>query len=101
MVRMTWRSLSMVALLWGVMGIGAAAVRAEKPQKIPVALGKWTGQHAVEFKSALRSSISKECVVVRAAKARVIIEAMAAGRAATPRGDGQRQAAGAVGLLVR
>jgi hypothetical protein len=57
----------------------AAAARAEKPPKIPVALGKWTGPHAGTFKSALRSGISKDCVVVRPAKARVVIDGEVSG----------------------
>jgi hypothetical protein len=72
MVEMTLRSLKMVVLL--LIAMGAAVAHAEKPAKIPVALGKWTGPHAGTFKSALRSGLSKGCVVVRAEKARVIIE---------------------------
>jgi hypothetical protein len=63
-----------VVLSWIVLGFCAFAARAEKPPRIPVALGKWTGPHAGSFKSGLRGGISKECVVVRADKARVIID---------------------------
>jgi hypothetical protein len=66
------RSLKMVVLVW--IAMGAAVAHAEKSPKIPVAFGKWTGPHAGTFKSALRGGVSKGCVVVRAEKARVIIE---------------------------
>jgi hypothetical protein len=52
--------------------VGAA--HAEKPPKIPVAMGTWKGPHAGTFKSAVRSGVSKDCVVTKAAKARVVIE---------------------------
>jgi len=61
-------------LLIAAIGFGAVSARAEKPPKIPVALGKWTGPHAGSFKSALRSGLAKDCVVVGAAKARVIVD---------------------------
>jgi hypothetical protein len=72
MINMALRSLKMVVLLGIVMG--AAVAHAKKPPKTPVAFGKWTGPHAGTFKSALRNGISKGCVVVRAEKARVIID---------------------------
>jgi hypothetical protein len=71
---MGMRFRSAPTLLCITLGLGAVGARAEKPPKIPVALGKWTGPHASGFKSGLRSGISKECVVVRPAKARVIVE---------------------------
>src|SRR5690348_5676258 len=52
----------------------AGVASAEKPAKIPVAFGGWTGPHAGRFKSAVRGTIGKACVVLRADKARVIIE---------------------------
>jgi hypothetical protein len=62
-----------VAFLLAV-GVGAAPAQAEKPPKIPVAFGAWTGPHAGSFKSGVRSGVAKECAVVRAEKARVIID---------------------------
>src|SRR5689334_16743298 len=55
-----------------VMLLGLA--RAEKPPRIPVAMVSWTGPHAATFKSAVRNGVSKDCVVTKAAKARVIID---------------------------
>jgi hypothetical protein len=72
MINMALRSLKMVVLLW--IAMGAAVAHSKKPPKTPVAFGKWTGPHAGTFKSALRRGVSKGCVVVRAEKARVIIE---------------------------
>lgn len=57
-----------------VVGAGLVGARAEKPARIPVAMGTWTGSHASRFKSGVRSGVSKDCVVVRAEKARVIID---------------------------
>jgi hypothetical protein len=54
--------------------LASAAAPAEKPVKIPVAMGTWTGPHAGVFKGAVRSGMSKDCVVTRASKARVIID---------------------------
>jgi hypothetical protein len=65
------RLLKWVVLLLVAMGGGA---HAEKPAKIPVAMGAWTGPHAGTFKSGVRSGVAKDCVVTRAEKARVIIE---------------------------
>jgi hypothetical protein len=67
---MVLRPLKVIVLLM----LAALTVHAEKPPKIPVAFGKWTGPHAGTFKSAVRNGVSKGCVVVRPAKARVIIE---------------------------
>jgi hypothetical protein len=55
-------------------GLAGAWARADNAPKMPVAFGKWTGPHAPHFKSALRSGLAKDCVVVRAEKARVIID---------------------------
>ncbi len=55
-----------------VLGFGAA--RAEKPEKLRVALGSWKGPHAGSFKSALRSSLGKDCVFVNATRARAVID---------------------------
>jgi len=62
-----------LAFILAIAVCGVAA-HAEKPAKIPVAFGTWTGPHAARFKSGLRSGVAKDCVVVRAAKARVIID---------------------------
>jgi hypothetical protein len=59
--------------LLAVLAMGAVA-QAEKPEKIPVAIGAWTGPKASRFKSAVRSGVGKECKVVSASKARVIID---------------------------
>src|SRR5215472_4683307 len=69
----------MVMVLLVAIGVGAAVAHADKPPKIPVALGKWSGPHSGSFKSALRSGLSKDCVVVRAEKARVIIDGEVSG----------------------
>jgi hypothetical protein len=69
---MDLRPVKRVALL--VIALAAPTAYAEKPPKIPVAFGKWTGPHAGTFKGAVRNGVSKGCVVVRPAKARVIIE---------------------------
>jgi hypothetical protein len=66
------RSLKYLLMLF-VLG-GAVAARADKPPKIPVAMGTWTGPKASRFKSAVRNGIAKECAVVRKDKARVVIE---------------------------
>jgi hypothetical protein len=70
MIGMARRFATILALLLVVLG----AAHAEKPARIPIAFGKWTGPHASTFKSALRKGVQKGCVVVRAAKARVIID---------------------------
>jgi hypothetical protein len=57
-----------------LLALGGMAAAAEKPPKIPVAIGKWTGPHAGTFKSAVRSGIGKDCQVVKPAKARVVID---------------------------
>jgi hypothetical protein len=72
MINMTLRLARMVVLL--VVAAFAVVAHAEKPAKIPVAFGKWTGPRAGTFKSAVRNGIKKGCVVVRPDKARVIIE---------------------------
>jgi hypothetical protein len=72
MVAMGLRSRSLIVLL--LLALSAVTAHAEKPAKIPVAFGKWTGPHAGAFKSALRNGIKNGCVVVRADKARVIID---------------------------
>ena len=61
------------SIMIGCLLLGGVAL-AEKPAKIPVAFGGWTGPHASRFKSAVRGTIGKDCVVTRADKARVIIE---------------------------
>jgi hypothetical protein len=71
MIAMPLRFAGIFALLVALMSGGA---HAEKPAKIPVAFGKWTGPHASTFKSALRNGVRKGCAVVRADKARVVIE---------------------------
>ena len=65
--------VSKALCLMVALGIGGMA-QAEKPPKIPVALGAWTGPRAGSFKSGVRSGVAKECQVVRANKARVIID---------------------------
>jgi hypothetical protein len=72
MIAVRWTKMVLVVLV--ALSAGAAVAHADKPPRIPVALGKWTGPHAGSFKSALRSGLSKDCVVVRAEKARVIID---------------------------
>src|SRR3954454_9191648 len=61
------------SVMIGLLLLGGVA-GAEKPVKIPVAFGAWKGPHAGRFKSAVRGTIGKDCVVVRTEKARVIIE---------------------------
>jgi hypothetical protein len=68
----TSRSLKWIVPLLALL-VGAAA-RADKPVKIPVAMGTWNGPHAGTFKSAVRSGMSKDCVVTKAAKARVTVD---------------------------
>src|SRR5262245_52043236 len=70
MINMALRLFKTIVLLVVALGIA----HAEKPAKIPVAFGKWTGPHAGSFKSAVRSGIAQGCVVVKPEKARVIIE---------------------------
>jgi hypothetical protein len=67
------KALRVLALILATAVLGTAA-HAEKPVKIPVAFGTWTGPHAGRFKSGVRSGVAKDCVVVRAEKARVIID---------------------------
>jgi hypothetical protein len=59
-----------VALL--VLAVGTA--RADKPEKLRVAMGAWTGPHASSFKSGLRGGLGKDCVFVRAKAARSVID---------------------------
>jgi hypothetical protein len=59
--------------------LGLGGARADKPARIPVAFGQWTGPHAGTFKSGLRGGLAKECVVVKAEKARVIIDGEVSG----------------------
>jgi hypothetical protein len=68
---LTSRSLKWIIPLLALLAGGA---RAEKPPKIPVAMGTWTGPHAPTFKSAVRNGMSKDCVVTKPAKARVVID---------------------------
>jgi hypothetical protein len=71
------RAVTYVLMLFVVLGGAVArAEKPEKPEKIPVAMGTWTGPKASRFKSAVRSGIVavKECAVVRPNKARVIID---------------------------
>ena len=72
MINMAFRLRAIVVLL--VVALGAVMAHAEKPAKIPVAFGKWTGPHASTFKRALRNGVKAGCVVVRADKARVVID---------------------------
>jgi hypothetical protein len=74
MVSKGLRLVMHAALFILVIGAGMVGARAEKPPKIPVAMGTWTGPHAGTFKSAVRSGVSKDCSVVKANKARVIID---------------------------
>jgi hypothetical protein len=57
-----------------VLGLSPFAARADKPEKIPVALGSWKGPSANTFKSALRRGLAKDCLVVGAKRARVVID---------------------------
>jgi hypothetical protein len=68
------RAALAASLCLALLGFTTRATGAEKPPKIPVAMGKWTGPHAGSFKSAVRGGIAKDCAVVRADKARVVIE---------------------------
>src|SRR5258706_9638066 len=70
---MWFRVLSLPLLLTSI-ALGSDSASAEKPEKIPVALGSWKGPHAGSFKSALRRGLLKECVFVRAKAARVTID---------------------------
>jgi hypothetical protein len=54
--------------------LAGAAAHADKPPRIPVAMGTWTGPHAGTFKSAVRNGMSKDCVVTKASKARVLVD---------------------------
>ena len=62
------RHLSIALVLVG------ALAHAEKPEKVPVALGSWKGPSASTFKSALRRGLAKDCTFVKAKKARALIE---------------------------
>lgn len=75
------RTFTMLVLLLG----GAALADKPKPERIPVAMGAWKGPHAGSFKSGVRSAIAKDCVVVKAEKARVIVEGEV-----TPSEDGKK-----------
>jgi hypothetical protein len=66
------RHLKSIVLL-AVLLMGNAA-RAGKPPRIPVAMGTWSGPHAGTFKGAVRSGMSKDCVVTKPDKARAIID---------------------------
>jgi hypothetical protein len=79
MARIWMRTFTMLVLL-----LGGAAL-ADKPERIPVAMGAWKGPHAGSFKSGVRSAIGKDCVVVKAEKARVIVEGEV-----TPSEDGKK-----------
>jgi hypothetical protein len=68
-----YRSLQSLLLLFLMLG-AAVAMGAEKPPKIPVTMGTWTGPKASHFKSAVRNGAAKECAFVRKDKARVIID---------------------------
>jgi hypothetical protein len=68
------RAALVIALCTALFGLTTRARGADKPPKIPVAMGKWTGPHAGSFKSSVRGAIGKDCVVVKADKARVVIE---------------------------
>ena len=75
-----WATATMIgmarrfATTWALLLVLLGAAHAEKPAKVPIAFGKWTGPHASTFKSALRKGLQKGCVVVRAGKARVVID---------------------------
>jgi len=56
--------------------VSAAAFAKEKVEKIPVAVGKWEGPNASTFKGALKRGLTKECRVVGAKSARVVVEGM-------------------------
>jgi hypothetical protein len=62
------------ALLTVSLATGTAAAREPKPEKVPVALGAWKGPSASTFKSAMRRGLAKECKVVGAKGARVVVE---------------------------
>jgi hypothetical protein len=63
-----------VVIVAFALGASSLAARAEKPEKIPVALGNWKGPSAGTFKSALRRGLAKECRIVAAKSARVVID---------------------------
>jgi hypothetical protein len=65
---------SRLALLVVVGSASVAAAKAPPPPKVPAALGSWTGPSASRFKSALRHGLRKDCDIVSAKKARVLIE---------------------------
>jgi hypothetical protein len=58
-----WSVILAVAL---ASATAAARPKAEKPEKIPVALGSWRGPSASAFKDALKHGLGKECKVVGA-----------------------------------
>jgi hypothetical protein len=53
---------------------GPAAAKEPKPDKIPIAVGSWTGKYAGTFKSALRGSLGKDAKIVSAKTARVVVD---------------------------
>jgi hypothetical protein len=63
---------------------GALAAK-PKPEKIPVALGSWKGPGAGGFKDAMRRGLSKDCKIVGAKTARVVVDGVvtAEGKGAT------------------
>jgi hypothetical protein len=61
----------LLALLFTGLGI---AEKAEKPEKIPVALGSWKGPSAGSFKGALRRGLAKDCTFTKPKTARAIID---------------------------
>jgi len=64
----------LVVLIALALALAALPARAEKPEKIPVALGSWKGPSASSFKSALRRGLAKDCVIVGAKRARAILD---------------------------
>jgi hypothetical protein len=68
------RLVRTLLLSWAAVAALAGAARAEKPEKIPVAIGDWKGPSASTFKSAVKSGIAKDCKIVGKKTARVIVD---------------------------
>ena len=64
----------LVVALLSLVVLAPSGAHADKPEKIPVAMGKWKGPHAAGFKSALRRGLAKYCTIGSAKKARAIID---------------------------
>ncbi len=64
------RAAALVAALVPSLALAASV----KPEKIPVALGSWKGPKVGTFKDAMRRGLGKDCKIVGAKAARVVIE---------------------------